>query len=40
MKYNEKFMFPRKMKLEKFNDRRFKIIKYLDILKIYSFSAD
>ena len=36
--YNEKFMFPRKMKLEKFNDRRFKIIKYLDILKQFTHS--
>ena len=25
LKYNEKFMFPRKMKLEKFNDRDLKL---------------
>ena len=38
MKYNDNFMTPRKMKLEKFNDRRFKIIKYLDILKKFTHS--
>tara|TARA_B100000963_G_scaffold2656_1_gene2076 strand:+ start:4361 stop:5461 length:1101 start_codon:yes stop_codon:yes gene_type:complete len=30
---NYEFMTPRKMKLEKFNDKRFKIIKYLNPLK-------
>ena len=36
--YKDKFMIPRKMKLEKFNDRRFKVIKYLDTLKKFTHS--